>query len=406
MFRHFSTRLLVFPLMLGIACSRDVTLEERAQQGAADAQCDLGVKYFKGDGVSKDFNQALMWFRKAADQGYARAEDDLGLMYGNGEGVAKDFAEAVKWCRKAADQGYAPAQVRIGKAYVSGDGVTKDSYEAVKWFRKAADQGNAQAEDHLGMMYAAGEGIAKDGAEATKWYRKATEQGFADAQDRLGVAYAAGYGVPKDYAEASKWFRKAADQGYAKAQTDLGVLYANGMGVAKDCGEALKWYQKAADQGNTKALSEVNRLQRELAEQSRVAPTLSPTEEASDYATSGALLAKQESKEQPTPEVVSGLSSIAGIYEYSKPSGAYDSSGIPIKAKFSLELRSDGSFIFTKDTGMPSYMPNGLGNSRSTGTWETSTSDVVLFAGGKEEKLRIEGTDLINPDGTRFFRTR
>ena len=40
--------------------------------------------------------------RKAAEQGDAGAQFSLGLMYSNGEGVTKDFKEAVKFATAAA----------------------------------------------------------------------------------------------------------------------------------------------------------------------------------------------------------------------------------------------------------------------------------------------------------------
>ena len=44
----------------------------------------------KGEGVPKDYKQAVYWFRKAADQGNAGAQYNLGAMYAKGEGVPKD----------------------------------------------------------------------------------------------------------------------------------------------------------------------------------------------------------------------------------------------------------------------------------------------------------------------------
>jgi len=154
-------------------------------QGNADAQNNLGVAYFNGQGVAKDEAKAVKWFRKAADQGDANAQNNLGVAYANGQGVAKDYAEAVKWYRKAADQGDANPQNNLGAAYANGQGVAKDYAEAVKWFRKAADQGDAYAKNNLGAAYANGHGVAKDEAEAVKWFRKAAAQGNANAKESL-----------------------------------------------------------------------------------------------------------------------------------------------------------------------------------------------------------------------------
>ena len=50
-----------------------VTFDETmalAKQGEAYAQYNLGLIYFKGEGVPKNDTEAVKWFRKAADQGH------------------------------------------------------------------------------------------------------------------------------------------------------------------------------------------------------------------------------------------------------------------------------------------------------------------------------------------------
>jgi TPR repeat protein len=86
---------------------------EAADQGNAEGQFQLGIKYYFGQGVPKDYAEAMKWYRKAADQGNADAQNATGVMYNNGEGVPTNDTEAVKWYRKAADQGNADAQENI-----------------------------------------------------------------------------------------------------------------------------------------------------------------------------------------------------------------------------------------------------------------------------------------------------
>src|SRR5437868_9531592 len=68
--------------------------------------------------------------RAKAESGDADSEFRLGLCYDNGQGVAKDYAEAVKWYRKAAEQNLAEAQSNLGVCYYYGQGVRKDYVEA------------------------------------------------------------------------------------------------------------------------------------------------------------------------------------------------------------------------------------------------------------------------------------
>ena len=79
------------------ARSRFLAVEAKAKQGDADAQYNLGNCYLNGEGVAKDYVEAVKWYRKAADQGDAVAQYWLGGCYSNGEGVAKDFVEAYAW---------------------------------------------------------------------------------------------------------------------------------------------------------------------------------------------------------------------------------------------------------------------------------------------------------------------
>jgi len=163
--------------------------------------------------------------RAKADNGDAESQNQLGCAFYNGAlGVTKDYVEAVKWYRKAAEQNDADAQFFLGLCYDAGQGVTKDDVEAVKWYRKAAEQNNAGAQYSLGLCFYKGQGVAKDYVEAARWYRKAAEQNDADAQSHLGAHYGTGEGVAKDYVEAYKWRLLAAAQGDEKAKKAVTAL--------------------------------------------------------------------------------------------------------------------------------------------------------------------------------------
>ena len=148
--------------------------------------------------------------RKAAEQGGAQAQYLLGVRYANGEGVPQDDGEAVKWYRKAAEQGHANAQFNLGGMYANGKGVPEDDREALKWHRMAAEQDHEHAQRRLGDMYSSGIGVPKDDIEAFKWYRRAAEQGNWYSQWELGNSYAYGRGVPKDFVSAYAWWNVAA----------------------------------------------------------------------------------------------------------------------------------------------------------------------------------------------------
>ena len=167
---------------------------------------------------------------RLSDMGYVRATYALGLTYFEGEGVSRDYAKALRLYLVAARQGDRWAQNNLGYMYDEGYGVPEDDTEAVKWYRRAAEQGHARAQTNLGYMYDEGHGVSEDDVEAVKWYREAAEQGFAVAQNNLGFMYDDGRGIPEDDVEAVKWYRKAAVQGHARAQNNLGAMYDDGHG--------------------------------------------------------------------------------------------------------------------------------------------------------------------------------
>lgn len=51
-----------------------------AKQGNADAQCNLGTMYLRGDGGVQDNAQATKWLRLAAKQGHSEAKQNLKFM--------------------------------------------------------------------------------------------------------------------------------------------------------------------------------------------------------------------------------------------------------------------------------------------------------------------------------------
>jgi len=80
-----------------------------AEQGDAEAQCNLGYMYKCGQGVPQDDAEAARWFRRAAEQGNAIAQFSLGIMYATGRGVQEDYVQAYLWFTRAAAQGHSSA---------------------------------------------------------------------------------------------------------------------------------------------------------------------------------------------------------------------------------------------------------------------------------------------------------
>ncbi len=235
-------------------------LYRQAQAGDSDAMVNLAFAYYQGKGVTKDFKQAVLWYRKGAEAGDAAGMYNMGVMYRDGTGVTQDYSQALHWFRQAADLGDADAMKGLALMYQEGLGVTQDYSQALHWFRQAADLDDADAMIGLGLMYDKGLGVAQDYVQAAAWDRKAAEAGDPVGMNNLGVDYRDGLGVDPDPGQAVAWFRKAANAGSPEAMCSLGWAYEDGNGVQPDHQQALICYRKAARLGDKKAKENVKRL--------------------------------------------------------------------------------------------------------------------------------------------------
>jgi TPR repeat protein len=102
---------------------------------------------------ARNYSLALKEVAPLAKAGHADAQHLLGLMYYMGRGVPRDYKQAMLWHRKAALLGKADAQYVVGAMYYTGNSVPQDQKQAVSWFRRAAEQGHAEAQHALGLMY-------------------------------------------------------------------------------------------------------------------------------------------------------------------------------------------------------------------------------------------------------------
>ena len=168
------------------------TLQDRAEHGDDEAQLQLGVRFFYGDGVEKDRAQATAWLRKAAESGNPKAQFNLGkVMYSQGlaaqgpslqgEPSGPQKAEAAKWFQKAADQGHAESQVQLAVIYQTGDGVGRSMEKAIELYRQAAEKENATAQFLLGEIYLNGDEVPQDFSKGNKLLIQAAVQGYEPA---------------------------------------------------------------------------------------------------------------------------------------------------------------------------------------------------------------------------------
>ena len=111
--------------------SEMLELRLAAQQGYVRSQFTLAVKLAKGEGVTRDLDEAVKWYEKAAKKGFGPAQNNLGLILAGNNYSAPDSCEAVRLFRKAADSGYGPAQWNLARPLKSCEVIDKQFSESI-----------------------------------------------------------------------------------------------------------------------------------------------------------------------------------------------------------------------------------------------------------------------------------
>lgn len=283
--------------------------ENAAEATQAAQQVALGAKYFKGEGVEQNFEEAFKLFRQAADQGnrdgiawlskcyfYGRgveqsyeeaaklvltavgrkdavlpedymstlnkfatgsAQEDcdpctwIGRFYYNGFVLEKNYEEAFKWFHMAAMREDPASFTWVGKCYYNGYGVEQDYSKSIEWFFEGAAHDDVDAFTWIRKSYWHGSGVEQSYENAMKWYIPAAERGHAYSYTHLGRCYFLGLGVEQNFEEAFKWNMLGAEAGYTYVYWWLGEHYYNGLGVERNFEKAYEWYMRGAEAGRS-----------------------------------------------------------------------------------------------------------------------------------------------------------
>lgn len=150
-----------------------------AKNGNNNSQLKLGKIYYLFsilEDTDKYNKKYIELFTESSINGNAEAQYWLGQCYHNGDGIEKDYKEAIKWYIMSANNEYNKAQHILGMMYYFGEGVNENNEESIKWFIKSAENGNTYSQQWLSDCYYYSKGIKKDYKEALKWYKTLLQQ--------------------------------------------------------------------------------------------------------------------------------------------------------------------------------------------------------------------------------------
>ena len=268
--------------------------QKAAEKNHVDAMFRLGICYYNGEGISKNYGRAFELFQKAAEKNHLNAMFRLGACYYYGRGVDKDEVKAFELFNEAAEKNHLNAIYHLGECYYKGRGVNQDYTKAFECFQKAASENHHSALFFLGECYYLGRGVKEDNTKAFElfkkveegWeeyftyaisalgmecyfglggvkennskafecFQKAAKKNDVDATFYLGRCYYLGHGVKEDYAQAFECFQKTAEKNNFDAMYWLGMCYYLGRGVKEDNSKAFELFQKAAEKNNVTAM--------------------------------------------------------------------------------------------------------------------------------------------------------
>ena len=114
-------------------------LLSEAESGDVISQNSLAARYATGDGVDKDLDQTIYWYKKASLNDDPDAFYNLALMYLLGEGVDKDDKIARINLNEAIECGSSDACLVLAEAYENGNlfDLNIDFNKAAKFYLKA-----------------------------------------------------------------------------------------------------------------------------------------------------------------------------------------------------------------------------------------------------------------------------
>ncbi|KAJ6227030.1 sel1-repeat-containing protein ybeq [Anaeramoeba flamelloides] len=234
----------------------------KAAQASNPTACRLvGVKYYKGTGIEKNYEESFKWLTKAALSGDSRCENSLGYSYQNGVGTKQDFHKSLRLFRSSAKKGNIAGTNSLGYSYEKGLGVALSARKSLKYYQLSGIGENSQAQYNVGYSYKSNGFDWKNQEIAFKWYLKAHKNHFLDATNSLAICYEEGLGTKINLEKSVDLYLQAATES-EYAQYNLGVNYCNGTGVDVNYSKAYDWFEKSSNNGHLPSKGYINKLQK------------------------------------------------------------------------------------------------------------------------------------------------
>lgn len=129
----------IFTFFSATSCYSKTNQNDEFTKTLIDSYMRMGQMNY----IMEQYEKAFECYHKAATEfNHAEAQFMVGLLYHEGEGVTKNYQEAIKWFTKAAEQNDNLAQYYLGAIYEKGHGIKTNLTLAKELYGKACDNGN------------------------------------------------------------------------------------------------------------------------------------------------------------------------------------------------------------------------------------------------------------------------
>ena len=237
-------------------------LLQGAMNGNATMQWQVAKYYENGQGVKKDTDEAIQWYKKSIAGGCNTASVHLAALY---ESIGKrgdayiyfmqyytDVKESLEGKGKVdriEPKLLALSQYKIGEYKLYGfDGIEKDVKGSITFFRDAVSNNYGDfAYINLANAYLE----TGDSAKALSYLVIAEDKYHSDVSKvKLAQCYIKGIGCKKDYDKAYELLESIANKGDNIALLTIGnLLYSRDFG-RHNYATAFRWYSKLAESTN------------------------------------------------------------------------------------------------------------------------------------------------------------
>lgn len=223
-------------------------LKRHCDQSDAEALLEMGNRFYRGEGVAKDVQQALAWWRKAEKNGNHDATLQIAFLYLQKIDTSKSPNETIDYLVNASKNGCKKCSYLAAQTLLAGELVPKDEGYGLRLLFSSANDNNAEAQFEIGWRIEKGLGLPQNDLLAEDFYFRALANGSNRAAFNLAMLLVRQAWKDK-IDQGLNLLGMLAAQGDAEAQFNLGQILLEGKITERNERKAYEWFSKGAEQG-------------------------------------------------------------------------------------------------------------------------------------------------------------